>query len=450
MKIKNSLIGLFLSVCIFCTGAGFNAPSANSLISEGDFDFSVSEGKATLVKYWQSESETVTGPSTVDGFEVVAIGKEAFRGAELKEVTLGEGINLIEERAFYVCENLTTVNLPSTLQKIEAMAFANCFELNFVKLPKSLNAIDVTAFSNCIGLKNLTVEEENPNFSAEDNVIYNKDKTELLICPNLSDRKTFTVLDSVSLVGERAFYGCSYITSVILSEGVCEIKSEAFEGCSKLINLTVDDGLELLGENAFIYENIKSLRFFSTKTKEKFAPLFPNATEIICLCKAEHLFDDDKDEDCNNCDFTRVVKLLPNDITSSVYKIENGYLSKIPLETTVDKLLAGINEREYLAVYSGNQKLSGDSVVGTGMTVKLLGGDKEIKSVTLVVTGDTNGDGKSNITDMLAVKSHLLKKTVLSKTALLGADTSGDGAVSITDFIQIKAFILKKGTINPN
>ena len=63
---------------------------------------------------------------------------------------------------------------------------------------------------------------------------------------------------------------------------------------------------------------------------------------------------------------------------------------------------------------------------------------------------DTNGDGKTTITDMLAVKAHILKKNTLSGAYAQAADTSADNNISITDFIQIKASILGKGTITAN
>lgn len=83
------------------------------------------------------------------------------------------------------------------------------------------------------------------------------------------------------------------------------------------------------------------------------------------------------------------------------------------------------------------------------MTVKLLDGSTVKQTLTVVVTGDVNGDGNITITDMLAVKSHLLKKSILSGAQAKAADTSGDKAISITDFIQIKAHILGKDKIQP-
>ena len=76
-----------------------------------------------------------------------------------------------------------------------------------------------------------------------------------------------------------------------------------------------------------------------------------------------------------------------------------------------------------------------------GSTVKV--------SATVVVTGDTNGDGKINITDMLAAKAHLLNKSKLSGFYAQAADTNSDGKINITDFIQMKAHILGKSKVEP-
>lgn len=61
--------------------------------------------------------------------------------------------------------------------------------------------------------------------------------------------------------------------------------------------------------------------------------------------------------------------------------------------------------------------------------------------------GDCNNDGDITITDMIAVKAHILDKSTLSGDAATAADTNQDGDITITDFIQIKAHILGKSTI---
>ena len=81
------------------------------------------------------------------------------------------------------------------------------------------------------------------------------------------------------------------------------------------------------------------------------------------------------------------------------------------------------------------------------MVVKIMDGNIVKASYTAIVTGDTNGDGAISVTDMIAIKAHLLKKSTLSGAYATAADTSGDSGISITDFIQIKAKILGKGNI---
>ncbi len=138
---------------------------------------------------------------------------------------------------------------------------------------------------------------------------------------------------------------------------------------------------------------------------------------------------------------------VPSSITSNVYTVSSEWISKIPAGTTISTLVNGINEKQYIKVFKGNSEVSGNTVVGTGMVVKLMDGNTVKHSVTVVVTGDTNGDGGITITDMIAVKAHVLKKSTLSGAAAKAADTNGDNGISITDFIQIKAHILGKSKI---
>ena len=64
------------------------------------------------------------------------------------------------------------------------------------------------------------------------------------------------------------------------------------------------------------------------------------------------------------------------------------------------------------------------------------------------MTGDTSGDGKINITDMIAVKAHVLKKSTLTGAYSNAGDVNGDGKINITDFIKIKAVLLGKDSIS--
>lgn len=151
--------------------------------------------------------------------------------------------------------------------------------------------------------------------------------------------------------------------------------------------------------------------------------------------------DEDKDKD--------TIK-VPEYITSNVVAVNNtsNVISRITVGTTVSELLNAMDCKEYTAVYAGTVKQSGGTAAATGMTVVIEYGGKIIRSYTIIVTGDTNGDGKINVADMMSVKSHILKKSGLKDNALKAADVNGDGKVNVADFMSIKGYILKKNGIN--
>lgn len=142
-----------------------------------------------------------------------------------------------------------------------------------------------------------------------------------------------------------------------------------------------------------------------------------------------------------------IVTMVTFEITSSKHIISGNNISKITAGTTVSSLLAGLNEGSYCKAYKGNSVVSVNTAVGTGMVVKIMDGNTVKASYTVIVTGDTNGDGAISVTDMIAIKAHILNKSTLTGVYATAANTNGDSGISITDFIQVKAKILGKGSI---
>lgn len=140
---------------------------------------------------------------------------------------------------------------------------------------------------------------------------------------------------------------------------------------------------------------------------------------------------------------------VPTSITSTVYSINQSgkIISKITVGTTVSTFLNGLKEKEYIVIKKGNTVVDSSSALGTGMKAYIMNGNAVVNSYDIIVTGDTNGDGKINITDMIAVKAHILKKSTLSGIYSKAGDVNGDGKINITDFIKIKATLLKKDSI---
>lgn len=143
----------------------------------------------------------------------------------------------------------------------------------------------------------------------------------------------------------------------------------------------------------------------------------------------------------------RVKSPVPDKVTSSAFTVQDAYIRKIPLGTTVSQLLAGLNEAQYCKIYSGDKEAAGTAVAATGMVVKLMDGSTVKASYTLVVTGDADGDGKVTVNDYVAIKGHILKKTSLSGAYAQAGDADGDGKITVNDYVEVKGHILKKSSI---
>lgn len=99
---------------------------------------------------------------------------------------------------------------------------------------------------------------------------------------------------------------------------------------------------------------------------------------------------------------------------------------------------------------SGKTKTDGKVVTGDKITIKDING-KVVYSYTVVIYGDVNGDGASNIKDLLIIQKHLLGVSKLEGIYLNAGDTNRDGKdLSIKDLLILQKQILGLTTIVQN
>lgn len=138
------------------------------------------------------------------------------------------------------------------------------------------------------------------------------------------------------------------------------------------------------------------------------------------------------------------------EITSTgSYALSGGFVRRIAAGTTASQLVGALAPAKLITVTDKN----GAAVTGkvaTGMTVTLSVNGAVQQRLTVVVTGDVNGDGLTDITDMMQINAHLLGRTTLSGAAAQAADLNGDKTVDVTDFAQMLAVTLGRRTISPN
>lgn len=136
------------------------------------------------------------------------------------------------------------------------------------------------------------------------------------------------------------------------------------------------------------------------------------------------------------------------EVITEEYKITDEIISNIQPETTVQEFRANVetNATEINVYNKENEKLNDSDIIGTGMKVELKKGDK-VSSYTIIVKGDTNGDGKANITDIFNINSHRLGTRLLTGVYLQAADVNGDEVANVKDIFKINSYRLQGGKI---
>ena len=158
-----------------------------------------------------------------------SIGEEAFRGSlSLSSVELGEGVTTIEGKAFMGCAALKSITIPDSVTAIGVYAFGYCRNLTSVTIGKGVTSIGYAAFCDCSNLKAFYGK-----FASADNcyLVVNGVLHSFAIGCGATE---FTVPNSVSEIGNSAFYNCRNLTSVTIGNSVAVIGASAFYDCSNL------------------------------------------------------------------------------------------------------------------------------------------------------------------------------------------------------------------------
>ena len=169
--------------------------------------------------YEKSVIMTLTdGTKIVETFDDGKIPDAYYKNNnQIKEVKITEGIDYLGLQAFYECNSLEKVELPSTLVNIGKDASYNEYYVS-------------NAFQNCTKLTT---------------VILNKD---------------------TRIIGQGCFFGCSSLSSVTLNEGLEKLQgNDIFQYCDSLSSITIPNSVTYVGGLGRC-KNLSFINFGSTRT----------------------------------------------------------------------------------------------------------------------------------------------------------------------------------------
>ena len=197
---------------------------------------------------YNSYSGSVTIPATVTIggkiYQVNEIGYNAFKDCVgLTSVTIPTSVTKIASQAFYNA-GLTTLNLPNGLQYIGAHAFNGCNRLTSLTIPVSVVHIGDKAFDGCNGITSLTWNAKNchtngglPTANLTSVTIGSQVETLPVKFVSRSSISQITLPQSLTAIGDSAFYYCNGLTALTIPSGLTSIGTNAFGKCTNLSTL---------------------------------------------------------------------------------------------------------------------------------------------------------------------------------------------------------------------
>ena len=147
------------------------------------------------------------------------------------------------------------LEIPSTydgkpVTSIGDWVFYACTKLTRVTIPDSVTGIGYAAFSKCGSLQSIDVGEANTEYSSEDGVLFDKNKTVLIHFP-AGKGGHYTIPDGVTSIGDHAFIKCTKLTSVTIPDSVTSIGALAFRDCFGLKSVRIPDSITNIKMGAF-------------------------------------------------------------------------------------------------------------------------------------------------------------------------------------------------------
>ena len=289
-----------------------------SVETYGDYNYEVlDDGTVEITDYdrYNSDSETINIPSTINGKKVTRIGGYAFSNCtsltsiiipdsvtsieynaffgctslasitipdsvtsigletfcgctSLTSITIPDSVTSIFDRAFYGCTSLTSITIPDSVIGIGWEVFRDCTNLTSINIPYGIERINRNNFSGCTSLKSISVDSDNNYYSSKDGVLFNKNKTKLIQYPIGNSRTTYSIPNSVTSVDDFTFFACTNLTTITIPNSVKDIGRSAFYGCSSLTSVIIPNSITSIGTYAFaLCDALKNIYYNGTESE---------------------------------------------------------------------------------------------------------------------------------------------------------------------------------------
>ena len=260
-KDKGELFSVPSNIGVKVANKTYNVNESVTKIYNGAFDTDMDLTKIVLPKNLQevvTEHPSIVSTNSLEKFEMPEGGNTKFkvvdgvlfnkeknslicfpRNHPTTEYTVPADITSIAQYSILANRNLTSFKF-NKVKDVGWNAIASAHKLKTITISPTLTQTGLAkgAIAECKALEKYEVENGNPDFVAEDGVLFSKDKKQLYFYPPAKEGTTYTIPASVETVKAKAFQGALKITSVTVPTNVKTIESDAFRNMENV--LTVD------------------------------------------------------------------------------------------------------------------------------------------------------------------------------------------------------------------
>lgn len=199
--------------------------------------------------------------------------------AGCQNTIIPSSVTSIGRQAFLACSGLTSLTIPNSVTSIGYNAFHGCTSLTEITIPASITDITNGAFGNCINIGTIVVESGNKVYDSRENcnAVIKTETNELIIgCYNS------IIPNSVSKIGEEAFYYCSMLSSINIPNSIEVIGRSAFYACGNLNAISLPGSLTIIENQAFEYcSSLTSVTVDINKPLEINENVFSNQSDAV-------------------------------------------------------------------------------------------------------------------------------------------------------------------------
>ena len=153
-----------------------------------------------------------------------------------------ESVKVIEMYAFRD-SLLTSIHIENNIERLGSFAFASSIQLTSVYIGKNLKIMNSNPFRRCLGLKNITIHEENNCFKIVDDILMDTNETKIINYSPLKQETSYRIPNTVTSIDYFSFAHQSYLESVTIPSSVQSIQYMAF-GYSPNLKTIVFEGTQ--------------------------------------------------------------------------------------------------------------------------------------------------------------------------------------------------------------